>query len=133
MDYISFAGLFGFVVYMIIGIGMLTLFMWTYMLITPHDDWEAIKAKRPGPTLAMVGAAIGFTLPIASVSLHGINLVDFMIWSVIAGLVQLTLFKVLYRLLPQTKDADNVAAGVFYAGVAICIGILNAVSLVPSD
>jgi putative membrane protein len=131
MDYVSSAGIFGFAVYMAIGILMLAIFMWTYMRITPHNDWEAIKTDRLGPTLAMVGAAIGFTLPIVSVSLYGINLLDFMIWSLIAGAVQLTLFKILYWLLPQTNDADNVAAGVFYAGAAICIGMLNAVSLVP--
>jgi putative membrane protein len=132
MDYVTPAGLIGFGTYMSVGIVMLITFMWTYTRITPQDDWAAIKAGRLGPTMAMVGAAIGFTLPIASVSMHGISLTDFVVWSIIAGIVQLVLFKILYWVLPQNKDADNVAAGVFYAGVAICIGMLNAVSLVPS-
>jgi putative membrane protein len=132
MHYVSVAALQGFVIYMAIGIAMLIVFMFLYMLITPHDDMRAIKMDRTGPTTALVGAMIGFTLPIVSLSYHGSDLLDFIIWGAIAGMLQLILFKVLYWLLPQTSDENNTAIGIVYAGGAISIGLMNAVSLIPN-
>lgn len=75
---------------------------------------------------------LGFTFPIMSMSLYGVNLADFLIWSAVGGLVQGALFKTLYRIIPMDLDTDNQAIGIFYAFVAICVGLINAVSLIPS-
>lgn len=133
MNYVTVGGLFGFAIYMAMSIVLLTIFTLIYMRITPHDDVVTIKENRVGPAIALVGAMIGFTIPISSLSYHGVNLFDFAIWTVIAGIVQLVLFKFLYRILPLSIDKDNQAVGMVYAGGAICIGMLNAVSLIPSQ
>lgn len=131
MNYVSTAALQGFGIYMTLSIFMLLVFMRLYMFITPHDDMKAIRMDKAGPTTALVGAMIGFTMPILSLSYHGSDLIDFIVWGVIAGIIQLVLFKVLYWTLPQTADENNTAIGIVYAGGAISIGMMNAVSLIP--
>jgi putative membrane protein len=78
-------------------------------------------------------ALIGFTLPMLSVSYHGVNFVDFLIWAVIAGILQIILFKALYWIIPMQIEEDNRAIAIIYAVLAFCVGLINAFSLIPSN
>lgn len=121
--------LFG--VYFISGTGMLAIFTRLYVFATPYDEKEQIKEGKRAPAIALAGAMLGFTIPIATMSFHGARFTDYLIWSIVAGCVQLACFKVMYRLLPKQIEADNCAAAIFYAGASICVGIINAFSLIP--
>lgn len=131
MKYITIAAFSNFLLYAGSAIFLLVLFTWLYKLWTPYDEFVQMKAGKKAPAFAMGGAMLGFTLPIVSLSYHGVNWMDFVIWSAAAGIVQLVLFKVLYRLIPMDIDEDNQAIGIFYAFAAICVGLINAFSLIP--
>ena len=132
MKYITLTAFANFLLYAGSAIFLLALFTWLYKLWTPYDEFVQMKAGKKAPAFAMGGAMLGFTLPIVSLSYHGVNWMDFVIWSAAAGIVQLILFKVLYRLIPMDIDEDNQAIGIFYAFAAICVGLINAFSLIPS-
>lgn len=132
MKYITLASFSNFVLYAGSGLTLLALFTWLYKLWTPYDEFVQMKKGKKAPAFAMGGAMLGFTLPIVSLSYHGANWMDFVLWSMVAGVVQLVLFKALYRLIPMDIDEDNQAVGIFYAFTAVCVGLINAFSLIPS-
>jgi putative membrane protein len=133
VKYITLASFAYFLLYAGSGIALLALFTKLYQKWTPYDEFIQMKKGKKAPAFAMGGAMLGFTFPIVSLSYHGVNWVDFIIWSVVAGFVQLVLFKVLYRVIPMDIDEDNQAIGIFYAFAAICVGLINAFSLIPSN
>lgn len=127
----SIVSLWLFLVYFISGALMLCLFTRLYIHVTPYDEILEIRSGKKAPAIALAGAMIGFVLPIASMSFHSAAFLDYVLWSFVAGSLQLACFKVLYRLLPREIESDNQAAAIFYAGASISIGIINAFSLIP--
>ena len=132
MKYITVASFGNFVLYAGASLVLLALFTWLYTKSTPYDELAQIRAGKKAPAFALGGAMLGFTFPLLSMSYHGTNFLDFLIWSLVAGVVQVLLFKVLYRVIPMQVDEDNQAIGIFYALVAVCVGLINAFSLIPS-
>lgn len=132
MKYITLASFGSFMLYAGSSFFLLGLFTWLYKLYTPYDEFAQMKAGKKAPAFSLGGAMLGFTLPIVSLSYVGVNWTDFMIWAVVSGLVQLALFKLLYRIIPMDIDEDNQAIAIFYAFAAICAGLINAFSLIPS-
>ena len=132
MKYITLLSFANFLLYAGSGIALLALFTKLYQKWTPYDEFVQMRAGKKAPAFAMGGAMLGFTFPIVSLSYNGVNWIDFVIWSVVAGIVQLVLFKVLYRFIPMDISEDNQAVGIFYAFAAVCVGLINAFSLIPS-
>lgn len=132
MGYVTATALLNFLMYSAGSIALLFLFMRVYLWTTPYHEMNEIKAGKKAPAFALGGAMIGFTFPLLSMSFHGTNYVDFLIWSALAGAFQLMLFKLLYRIIPMKVEADNQAIGLLYAFAAICVGAINAFSLIPA-
>lgn len=132
MKYITLASMGNYLIYAVLGILLLAVFTRIYTWSTPYNEFEEMRKNKKAPAFALGGAMLGFTFPILSMSLYGINTVDFLLWAVVGGLTQVALFKILYWFIPMDLDSDNQAIGIFYAFVAICIGLINAFSLIPS-
>lgn len=130
--YITASALGNYVLYAGLSLLLLGIFTRLYKMWTPYNEFSQIKNGKKAPALSLGGAMLGFTVPILSLSLHSVNLLDFFIWSVVAGATQLALFKLLYWLMPMNVDEDNQAIGILYAFAAICVGLVNAFSLIPS-
>ena len=131
MKYITLEALGNFLLYTFSSLVLLGVFGKIYQWLTPYHEHEQIKAGKLAPAIALGGALIGFTLPLLSVSYHGINYIDFLIWAVVVGVLQIILFKVLYWLLPMQVEEDNKAIAVIYAVLAFCVGLISAFSLIP--
>lgn len=131
MKIITLQSLGLFLLYISVGVAMLAAFVRLYIFVTPYDEREHIPAGKVAPAVALVGAMIGFTLPLVSASYHGVNFVDYVVWGVVAGLVQLACFKVLYWLMPGHIEANNAAIATVYAGASVCVGLFNAFALIP--
>lgn len=132
MKYITATALANFLLYTFSSLALLAIFGKIYQLLTPYHEHEQIKAGKLAPAIALGGALIGFTLPMLSVSYHGVNIVDFLIWAAVAGILQIILFKALYWIIPMQIEEDNKAIGLIYAVLAFCVGLINAFSLIPS-
>ncbi len=131
MKYITLASFGNFALYAGSSLFLLALFTWLYTLYTPYNEFEQMRRGKKAPAFALGGAMLGFTFPLLSLSYHGINYLDFLVWSIVAGVVQAFLFKFLYWLLPMQVDEDNQAIGVFYALAAACVGLIISFSLIP--
>jgi putative membrane protein len=133
MKYITLQALGNFLLYTFSSLVLLGIFGKIYQWLTPYHEHEQIKAGKLAPAIALGGALIGFTLPLLSVSYHGVNYVDFLIWAGIVGVLQIILFKALYWLIPMQIEEDNKAIALIYAILAFCVGLISAFSLIPSS
>ena len=133
MKYITLQALGNFLLYTFSSLVLLGVFGKIYQWLTPYHEHEQIKAGKLAPAIALGGALIGFTLPLLSVSYHGVNYIDFLIWAGIVGVLQIILFKALYWLIPMQIEEDNKAIAFIYAVLAFCVGLISAFSLIPSS
>ena len=65
----SLAGLPAFLSYFAAAIGLLALFLLTYILITPYREIALIREGNPAAAASLSGAILGFVLPLASACL----------------------------------------------------------------
>lgn len=131
MKYITLTAFINFCIYAVSSLVMLVTFTRVYLWLTPYDEFEQIKAGSTAPAIALSGALMGFVVPILSVSYHGITIIDFLIWSTVAGVMQIIVFKFLYWAIPLKIERDNSAIAILYASLAVCVGLINAFSLIP--
>lgn len=128
----SLAGLPGFLVYLSTGFVITIGYLYVYMWITPHNEFELIRKGVPGAAIALGLSLLGFVLPIASAIAHTQSLVECVIWSVIALLVQVVVY-FLVRIpipnLPQRIASGDLAAALWLGIASLAAGILNAASI----
>lgn len=127
--------LVGFVVYLIGAVLLFMLFQFVYTRITAHKEFELIRAGNTAAAIALSGAIIGFAIPASNVIAYSVNVLDFVLWVVIAAVVQLFAFVATGLVLKGTSQRianGEVAAGIYVAAVAISVGMLNAACMTPS-
>ncbi len=125
----SLAGLPAFLSYFAAAIGLLALFLLTYILITPYREIALIREGNPAAAASLSGAILGFVLPLASAIAHSVGLLDMAVWGSIALVVQLLVYFAARLLLPDlARDipAGKVATGIFLGAMSLAIGVLNA-------
>jgi putative membrane protein len=108
------------------------LFLWIYVLITPWREFALIRAGNASAAVALIGALLGFCLPLANTIAHAVSLTDLVLWSLVALVVQVAVHVVMRMLLPhlqQSIEAGEMAAGVTAGGFSVCFGLINAACL----
>ena len=121
-----------FVRYVVTGFALAGLFLWIYVLITPWREFVLIRAGNAASAIALIGALLGFFLPLANTIAHSSSLTDVVLWSLVALLVQVGVHIVLRLLMPQLKqaiEANEAASGITAGGFALCFGLINAACL----
>ncbi len=125
----SLAGFIPFISYFALGYALILAFLFIYTLVTPHCEWSLMKQNNRAAAVAFSGAFLGFTLPIASAAINSVDLIDFAIWGLIAGVMQLVTFFAAKLYMPKLSERinnDEMSAGLFLAVASLTTGILNA-------
>jgi len=118
-----------FVVYFTLGGVLTALFVLLYAELTPHREITLIRDGNNAAAIALVGALLGFVVPLASVIAHSAALIDVAVWGIVALVVQLAGFLLARMLLPHLPQAiadGNIAGAVLLAGISLALGILTA-------
>jgi len=121
-----------FVRYVVVGFALAALFLWIYVLVTPWPEFALIRAGNAAAATALVGALLGFCLPLANTIAHSVSLTDVVLWSLVALAVQVLVHVGMRLMLPHLKqaiEADRPAAGITAAGFSVCFGLINAACL----
>ncbi len=121
-----------FVRYVVVGFALAALFLWIYVLITPWREFALIRAGNSAAAVALVGALLGFCLPLANTIAHSISLTDVVLWALVALVVQVIVHLGLRLTLPDLKravEANEAAAGITAGGFSVCFGLINAACL----
>ena len=129
------AGALAFLLAFIVA-GLFTLgFKVAYQMITPYRERDLIRQGNTAAAVALIGALIGYVLPLASALSHTVTLVEFVAWALLAGVIQVAAFTLVRVIaLPDVKariENGEVAVGVYLAGVSVVVGVLNAACMTP--
>jgi putative membrane protein len=131
---LSFVGLPAFLTYFAIAIALLLLFGVTYTRLTAHDEFALIRQGKSAAAVALGGSLVAFVLPLCSAIVHSVSLVDFVIWGLIALVIQIATFfavRILVPNLSQRISNDEMAAGLFVALTSVAVGAINAACMTP--
>lgn len=125
------AGFPNFLLYFSVSIVFVLAFKFVYIKLTPYDEWHLIKEeKNTAAAVALSGTFVGYCLAIAGAAKNSVNIVDFMVWGVVAMLAQIIAFGIVrFILLPKVSEHienDEVPAGIVLAAVSVSVGVLNA-------
>jgi putative membrane protein len=88
----SLAGLPAFLVYFCTGLIAVVAYLFVYTRITPHNEFQLIRDNDPAAAIALGLSLLGFVLPVVSAIAHSANVVDWLIWSLIALIVQIVVY-----------------------------------------
>ncbi len=119
--------------YMALAVTMVFVFAAAYLHCTPPAELRLIRREgNVACALSFGGALIGFCLALAASIRLSVSPPDFVLWGVIAAVIQILVYFVATRFV---KDAggelarNNVAVGAFLGAVSVSIGLLNAACL----
>ncbi len=121
-----------FVRYVVVGFALAGLFLVIYAWITPWREYALIRSGNAAAAIALVGALLGFSLPLANTIAQAISLTDVVIWALVALVVQILVHLAMRLLLPglrQAIEADRISSGIVVGGFATCFGLINAACL----
>lgn len=129
----SLAGLPAFLVYFCTGLVAVVAFLFVYTRVTPHDEFQLIRDNVPSAAIALGLSLLGFVLPVVSAIAHSANVVDCLIWSVIALIVQISVYFMVRIPVPNLSGriAGGELAPAIWLGLAsLAAGALNAASMI---
>ncbi len=129
-----FTAIGNFLLYFTLAIAALIAFKWVYTRVTPHDEWTLIKDhQNTASAIAFGGAIIGFAIALSSAITNSVDLIDFLIWAVVALVAQTIAFAIVrFVFMPKIVariEQDEISAGIFLGAVSIAVGLLNAASM----
>ena len=129
----SLAGLPAFLVYFCTALVAVVAYLFVYTRVTPHDEFQLIRDNVPSAAIALGLSLLGFVLPVFSAIAHSANVVDCLIWSVIALVVQIVVYFVVKLPVPDlsARIANGQLAPAIWLGLAsLAAGALNAASMI---
>ena len=125
-------GLPAFLLYFASGLVMLGIFSAIYIGVTPQKEIDLIKENKTSAAISFGGAILGFALPIAFLISQAFSILDFFLWSIAAGAVQLAaffLFRLVFPKIIERITLGETAAPTALAAVHVVVGLVNAASL----
>lgn len=128
----QFQGILSFLIYFGSAVVMTGLFAFVYASITPYRELELIRTGNKAAAYSMGGAMLGFAIPLASAIIHSVGFADMLMWSIVAFVVQVLVFRVSILVLKGLVNGirDGVESnGLFLGMMSIMAGILNAASM----
>ena len=125
----SLSGLPAFAGYYGAALVMTVLFVSAYTALTPNRELELIRGGNRAAALSTGMSLIGFALPLASAIWHSANILDVVIWGLVALASQLVAFWLSTLAVPKLGEAiaaGDQAAGLWVGCVSIAAGLINA-------
>jgi len=128
----SLAGLPAFLAYFCVSLVAVVIYLLVYTWITRHDEFDLIRRNVPGAAVALGLSLLGFSLPVASAVAHAADIVDCIVWSIIALCVQLVAYFVARIPVPNlSKRIENgeMGAAIWLGLASVTAGVLSAASM----
>lgn len=128
----SLAGLPAFLAYFCVSLVAVVLYLVIYTWITKHDEYDLIRRNVPGAAVALGLSLLGFSLPVASAVAHAADIVDCIVWSIIALCVQLVAYFVARIPVPNLSkriEDGEMGAAIWLGLASVTAGVLSAASM----
>jgi putative membrane protein len=125
--------LLNFLLYFALALAGWSLAIAVYVRITPYREFELVRQGNLAAACSLSGTALGLAFPLASLVLHAVGVVDFLVWTGIALTAQLGLWAafrgLLFRNLGQAIPAGQTSVGLVLGAFSLGLGVLNAACL----
>jgi len=121
-----------FFLFFVVASALALFFVFVYTRVTRHNELALIKKSSTAAAVAFSGSLIGFALPLASTMINSVNVIELVLWGVIALIVQVLVYLLIRLPMPRISErieADEVAAGIWLGTCSMVAGILNAASM----
>jgi putative membrane protein len=128
----SLANLPAFLGYFVSALVLLAAFIVIYGWLTPLNEWKLVHEGNTAAAVSLIGAALGFALPLATAIIRSANLADMVVWAGVALVLQLACFFVLRLLIRNLADeiaSNHMGAATILAGASVTLGVINAACL----
>ncbi|WBH17427.1 DUF350 domain-containing protein [Sphingomonas radiodurans] len=111
--------------------GLFTIaFKVIYQAATPYNERTLIRDGNVAAAITLGAALLGYILPLASALEHTVSLVEFAVWALLAGVIQIVTFTVVQRIvmrdLGERIVRGELAAAIYMASISLGVGLLNA-------
>jgi putative membrane protein len=129
----SLAGLPAFLVYFCTALIAVITYLFVYTRVTPHNEFQLIRDNDPAAAIALGLSLLGFALPVVSAIAHSANVLDCLIWSLVALVVQIVVYylvKIPVPNLSQRIAAGELAPAIWLGLASLAAGALNAASMI---
>ena len=121
-----------FLIFFVVASALALFFVFVYTRVTRHNELALIKENSTAAAVAFSGSLIGFALPLASTMINSVNVIELVLWGVIALIVQVLVYLLIRLPMPRISERiqkDEVAAGTWLGTCSLVAGILNAASM----
>ena len=128
----TLAGLPAFLTYFCVSVVVVVGYLYLYTWMGPHDEFELIRKNVPGAAISLGLSLLGFSLPVASAIAHAVNIVDCVIWSLIALAVQVIVFYIARIPIPDLSKriaVGELAPAIWLGLASLAAGVLSDASM----
>ena len=104
-----------------------------YQFATPYHERTLIRDGNVAAAMTLGAALLGYILVLASALTHTVSLIEFAVWALVAGIIQIVAFTIVRRIvMPDFSDRivrGELAAAIYMGSISIGVGLLNAACL----
>jgi putative membrane protein len=128
----SLSGLADFLIFFAIAVALIALYLVTYTLATAHNEFALIRRNVISAAVALGLSLIGFALPLASAIVHAQNVLDCVVWGLVALVVQVLAYWLVRLLLPDLSQriaSGEMAAALLLGAASLAAGIIDAAAM----
>jgi putative membrane protein len=108
-------------------------FKFIYQWATPYHERTLIREGNVAAAVTLGAALLGYIIVLASALEHTVSLIEFGLWALVAGVIQIVAFTIVRRIIMPDFAArivrGELAAAIYMASISIGVGLLNAASL----
>ena len=119
--------------YLGFGVLLSVAFIALYVRITPYREFALIREGNVSAAVSLIGALLGFVLPLASAMAHSVSITDLVAWGLVAMLVQIAGHFALRAFIGNLHahiEADRRSVALLMAFASVALGMLNAAAMV---
>ena len=115
-----------------VAVALVALYLALYTLATAHNEFALIRQNVVAAAVALGLSLVGFTLPLASAIVHARDLLDCLVWGLVAVAAQILAYWLVRAVLPNLSQriaAGEMAAALFLGASSLAAGIVNAAAM----
>jgi len=124
----SLAGVPAFLLYLVAAFALVAIFIVLYTLLTPQREIALIRGGNTAAAISLGGAILGFAIPLSKSISQSRDVLDMVVWAIIALAVQLAAFflsgLVISHEAKRISEGD-LAAAWYLAFTAVGAGLIN--------
>jgi putative membrane protein len=128
----AISGLPYFLLYFSIALVLVGLYLFVYAFVTAHNEFALIRQNVLSAAVSLGLSLIGFALPLSSAIVHARNVVELVIWGLVALVVQIVVYWLVRLVVPNLSGriaSDELASALFLGSASLAAGIINAASM----